>query len=370
MLLLPADPKNAWLFGFSKTRWVLLAAMVMLTAGLGWLSYKARTESWLDKLFGWVHPYITHLRWYIPGILFSYGFVIAATFLYLFIIHANLTTLNGILVRLSPFLVLFFTRLLQAIRVSILLIRQEERNPLSEDVVKDIIIRPKMVVTALGGIALLLVLTSSMLDVIEGLTWGQKFLGYRVKFDLDQEANVPTIFSSALLLISALASLVIAKARRGQKYFYHWTGLAIVFVILAVDETAVLHEKLIKPLREGLGTSGFFHFAWIIVAIPVVIIFFATYTRFFLSLPPNIKRGFAVGFGLYLVGTIGFEGIGGILDEGIYNDTALSNVFTTFEETTEFIGMLTLIRAMLNYLADPIGQVRLLFGGQTKMPEN
>jgi hypothetical protein len=367
LFLIPTDPKNAWLLGYSKTRWVLVAVMVILTAGLGWLTYKARNESWLEKLLEHVQPYITHLRWYVPGILFSYGLVIATTFLYLFFIHGNLTTLNVRLVRLSPFLVLFFSRLLQSIRVSITLLRQEERNPLQGDAVKEIVIRPKMVVTALGGIALLLVLTSSLLDVIEGLTWRQQFLGYRAKFDLGQEANVPTMFSTTLLLISALASWVIAKTRRSQKFFYHWAGLASVFIILAVDETSVLHEKLIKPLREGLGTSGFFHYAWIIVAIPVVIIFFVTYTRFFLSLPPNIKRGFAIGFGLYLVGTIGFEGIGGILDEGIYHDSVLSNMATTLEETIEIIGVLALIKVLLNYLAEPIGQVKIIFGGRTKM---
>jgi hypothetical protein len=59
-------------------------------------------------------------------------------------------------------------------------------------------------------------------------------------FDLDGEANVPTWFSSILLLRCAMAS-----ARRGLR------PLAVVFVVLSLDEVAMMHERAAAALLEA-----------------------------------------------------------------------------------------------------------------------
>lgn len=81
--------------------------------------------------------------------------------------------------------------------------------------------------------------------------------------DLDNEANLPTWFSSAQLLAAGLISFLIHVDRRGagEKFAVHWVGLGFVMLYLSLDETAGLHELMSLPLRELFGFDGFLHHA-------------------------------------------------------------------------------------------------------------
>jgi len=89
-------------------------------------------------------------------------------------------------------------------------------------------------------------------------------------FETAAEANIISWFSSLLLLIAGALLLLIARVEThsADTYARHWKILAWVFFFLSMDETASLHEELIVPLRNAIGTSGIFYFAWVIVAIP------------------------------------------------------------------------------------------------------
>src|ERR671926_1748521 len=83
------------------------------------------------------------------------------------------------------------------------------------------------------------------------------------EFSLDREANVPSWFSSALLLTAAAMLAVVAldalarKARWGR----HWAGLSVVYVVLSLDETAEIHERIGSWLRGHLHLHGPLHYA-------------------------------------------------------------------------------------------------------------
>jgi hypothetical protein len=74
--------------------------------------------------------------------------------------------------------------------------------------------------------------------------------------------------------------------KQNESYFY-WYLLAIIFVFLSIDETAVIHEKLWKPLHLSLETTGLFYYAWVIpygiVSILIPLFFF----KFLRSLSPR-----------------------------------------------------------------------------------
>src|SRR5256885_4802293 len=94
-------------------------------------------------------------------------------------------------------------------------------------------------------------------------------------FDLDAEANIPTWFSSALLLMCAmlLAANAAAKWKTRDRYTIHWIVLSVIFLYLSVDETAIIHEMSIKPLRSMLHPTGLLYEAWIIPGIVATVAF-------------------------------------------------------------------------------------------------
>src|SRR5680860_1803568 len=82
-------------------------------------------------------------------------------------------------------------------------------------------------------------------------------------FDLDAERNAATWFASALLLTAAALLGVIGATSAPRESRRPWLGLAVLFVLMSLDETAAWHERLIQPLRSAFGTAGsVFHFAW------------------------------------------------------------------------------------------------------------
>jgi hypothetical protein len=74
-------------------------------------------------------------------------------------------------------------------------------------------------------------------------------------FDLDQEMNFPTWYSSAKLLGSAWAALWCMKLeppaqRRGWNRLV-WPAVALLFLALSMDETATAHERLAALIMSG-----------------------------------------------------------------------------------------------------------------------
>ena len=359
LLLIPADPKNAWLFGFSKSRLVIGAGILIVTAGF----------AWLVRTFG-KKEHATHAdRWaktagnfpvFGPVMLILYGVVIFGTYLFLVLAFQPLTTLQGILTRIFPILFFALTRLVQTIIVWVVLVRQTPREKPADGQLL-IQITPAKIAILLAGIALFIILTSVMLDVIEELTWGQKFWGFRVKFDLDQEANVPTYFSSLILLISAALFTVIGmlKTSNHGAFAAHWKGMGLIFFLLSVDETGVLHEKFIDIFQLYFKPTGIFFFGWVVLAIPLVILTAFAYLRFFFHLPKKYKIFIFTSIFLYLAGAVGMEMMGGWYAENYGENRPLYNVITTVEEILEIIGILTLIYTLLLYISQNFQELKL-----------
>jgi len=169
-------------------------------------------------------------------------------------------------------------------------------------------------------------------------------------FDFDNEQNVPTIFNTLLILVSSYIFYAIwifekkIKDPRAPK----WLLLVILFLAMAFDELFVLHEKLIDPVRNLFNTSGALYFAWVIpmslVVIGVVIYFF----KFYSSLPKNIKYGIAVATGLYLIGALGVEMVGGWWLTS-FGDGFWYKLITTIEESFEMVGLIYLIKTLFLY---------------------
>lgn len=179
-------------------------------------------------------------------------------------------------------------------------------------------------------------------------------------FNFNTEKNIPTLYSSLTLMVSALMLLFIAESNRklGVSYI-PWLGMGIIFIFLSIDEFASLHENLNRPVRETVGASGVLYFAWIIPYIALLFLFLAFYARFLLRLPRKVMLLFLLSGGVFVSGAVGMEMIGGLLADkhGLGGVGLAYSLVTTFEELLEMVGVAIFIYALLIYMTFQFGSV-------------
>ena len=173
------------------------------------------------------------------------------------------------------------------------------------------------------------------------------------EFSLDKEANVPSWFSSALLLTAAALLALVAldalasKARWGR----HWAGLSLVFVVLSLDETAEIHERSGSWLRAHLHLHGPLHYAGVIPALALALVVGITYVRFLRALPRATLLGILVAAAIYITGAAGVEAASGWWAEGHGSGSTALLLVSTVEENLEMFGTVLFILVVLAYFA-------------------
>ena len=364
LLAIPSDPKNALILGYSRTRLGMAAAMVgilLVFAGFSisaWRGYRwvvggaKRIEKTLDNIGG-----------FLPGIILTYALVFCGGFL-IFLLHLNaqnLSTRAGVLLRLSPFVLLVFTRATQLAVVLWFSLMKTQKPGTRSGGEPTLVFRPRKITTVLASIGLLLILLSLMVDVMELYTWELPMLGFRQKVDIDREANLPTFFSTVLLLFAAILLMMIAsfKRARGESYRGHWLVLSLVFLFFAVDEASVLHERLGQLLKTEFRLEGVFYYAWVVLGLIFVFILTILYLKFILDLPGGYRKNFILAMSLFFLGAIGTEMLTGWYTTYYHKTRAMDTVLTTLEETLEIGGILVLIHTLLTYLQEYYPRVRL-----------
>lgn len=211
----------------------------------------------------------------------------------------------------------------------------------------------------------------SALVALHGLVWGAVLLlgadpqAFWVElFDLDHERNLPTLFSSLLLLgCAGLLTLVGGHHRREAKPSAMWWALGAIFAFLAVDETAGLHEALVPALRRGLHTYGLLRPAWVLVYGGALLLLAALGWKWFWSLPRFLRKRFFFAGGLYLAGALGLEMLGGLKHSLFPEDPlALTCLLCALEEGLEMAGLIAMLVALWSYLQQ-LGGLRLTLEG-------
>lgn len=168
-------------------------------------------------------------------------------------------------------------------------------------------------------------------------------------FSLERELNIPSWYSSFMLLFSSGLLAVITSIKKKDKYFVYWKSLSLIFLLMSMDEAFSFHELLIIPsLREELNLSPVFYHTWVIFGIPAVIFFAFKYFKFFRDLPKKSQSLFLLAATFYVGGALGMEMVSGILIKYLRWTAVLGVVI---EESLEMIGIVTFIYALLAYLS-------------------
>jgi hypothetical protein len=187
----------------------------------------------------------------------------------------------------------------------------------------------------------------------------------RERFYFDAENNLPTFFSTLLLLISSVLAFVVSRAKALQRdpFTLHWRGIALVFFLLSIDEAASFHELLINPLRTMYGLTGFLWFGWVIAGAAFVLAFAVVYWRFLWHLAPPARRLMLIAGGLYVGGALVMEMVGGYVFLNFPQPNHLPYmVVMTLEESMEIAGVLVLIHALLQQVQRNCSHVRVRIG--------
>lgn len=167
------------------------------------------------------------------------------------------------------------------------------------------------------------------------------------QFDVNQELNIATWFTSILFFIASNIQWNIAnKSDKTKKY---WRVLSVIFLFLSMDEVASLHEDLSTYFGFAIKASGYFYYSWVIIAIPLTITLGIWLVPFLQRLPSNVLKIFVTSAILFVSGAIGFEMIAGNMAETGGMENLNFNLLATAEEFLEMLGIILFIYGLQKY---------------------
>jgi hypothetical protein len=164
-------------------------------------------------------------------------------------------------------------------------------------------------------------------------------------FDLDQENNLPTWFSSFLLLNNAFF-IHLHSLRKDIEKRWHWRFLAAGFLLMAIDEVAGIHETLNSIIQINWAVPG---------AILVVLVGVA-FVPFLLSLRLRLALLFLCAGCLFFSGALGVEW----LSRNMEKETLAYMLAVAVEEGLEFLGPLLMLYAVLGELQNAASRVAIV----------
>jgi hypothetical protein len=209
----------------------------------------------------------------------------------------------------------------------------------------------------------LLVLTCAALGLVaaDALTvkgasvWGQEIARL---FDLNEEANIPTWFSSSLWLLAAFVALAIFQTHRDRGFPNggFWLGMVPLFLFLSTDEAAELHELVGRLLGQPLEESAVlkFTYAWVFFGLGLLLLVGLLYLRFLFRLERHIRVLIVLSALVFVTGAVAVESVGAAVDMGTLANFPLGQSWRRMiilEELLEMMGVILLVHTLLRVIA-------------------
>lgn len=232
-------------------------------------------------------------------------------------------------------------------------------QPLSDQVPIDYYalgISPEKLARVLSLVVIGLVICHLSVHFIAYTTGHKQLYGFFRQFDLDSENNLPTWYSSLTLLFCAVLLGIIGLHERktGSRSARYWQTLAAVFLYLASDEAASLHEMtsiFIAPIiKQYDWFHGYLYYPWVIFGALGVLIFVGSYRRFVVTLPIRTRYLFILAGTLYVGGALGVEIAGGRSAYSYGTESLTYTLLVACEECLEMLGVVVFIYALASYL--------------------
>lgn len=170
------------------------------------------------------------------------------------------------------------------------------------------------------------------------------------RFDFDDESSVPTWFSHLLFLTVAATAGFIGCLEKMRSKKALWWMLSGVFLALAIDEIATLHEFILQVVHlSALGESNPSRYAnaWVIV-LPFILLGLFAFLRFAVKhLPMRIIWLMALSAGVFLIGAVGVDIVTSVSERELY---FTQGILVALEEGLEVIGLSIFLYSLFVYL--------------------
>ena len=174
-----------------------------------------------------------------------------------------------------------------------------------------------------GHVLFLLVPSVQLLDVL----------------DLSREQSLGTWVASSLHLACASLSAVgaVAAGRAHSRWAGNWWLLAAAFLVMSVDETAAVHDRLVQPLQTAFDTSGALLYPWVVVAGLLGLVFLLAQLRFIRHLGRPTGRDLVIAGIVFVAGAAGVEMLEGVVasSAGLGRDSLVYDLLVLLEEMCE-----------------------------------
>lgn len=170
-------------------------------------------------------------------------------------------------------------------------------------------------------------------------------------FSVDHEQTLPTWFSVGMLAFIGFVAAEIAMAERqaASPLRWHWALISVVFFYISYDELASLHER-VGNFLAARGLGGPFHYAWVVVAAPLALLFAVLMIRLLRSVPRRTAAMMALAGALYVGGALGGEIVTGVgVDAGYGPDTLVGQLLVVGEELLEMLGTALFLVTILRH---------------------
>jgi cytochrome bd-type quinol oxidase subunit 2 len=223
-----------------------------------------------------------------------------------------------------------------------------------------IVLKRSGIIKFLSLTAILLILIHIGILVAYFTIGNPKEFDFVQMWDLDMERNIPTLFSSAILLIAAFLFYLLSRspAERARGDRGAWLGLSGIFTFLAFDESAKIHEQIGDYTENFVDASGYLYYPWVLSYSLLLLILAALYMRFFWRMERRDFWRFVLSAFIFLSGAIGMELLGAKEASLHGSDTLRYCVYYTIEESLEMFGVIYLIHILLDLLKDSVLSLR------------
>lgn len=133
-------------------------------------------------------------------------------------------------------------------------------------------------------------------------------LGRLPLINLDSENALGEWWSVLQLTLAAILVAINGMAEPSRRWKPYWFVFAGMFVFLSIDESAQVHEHVMRWLPPH---TDLLLFSWIIPYGVLTLAFGFFYVPFVLALPRHIRSRVILAGGLYVAAAMGMEAVGG-----------------------------------------------------------
>ena len=227
--------------------------------------------------------------------------------------------------------------------------------------VTTIAVSPRDILRFAAWFAIILLVMNGGVLMSRVLTGHGHLLGFGPMFYVGQEANVPTWFSSMLLLACSALLWFIAQSSRQRRDGRHryWRVLSVLFFVMSVDEAATIHETIGTVFERASGMDFFKTYGFLAPGAVIVFVVALSFLRFVLSLPRDTRNLFLAAGILYATGASAMESVS--LNWAAHHSPVFPvySVLVTGEEIFEMSGVIVFLYALASYVSKHMSDFRI-----------